>query len=80
MKPRLKVEKWEIRPWPFNHLTGILLEDHHTNPRLTTGRRVYTSTIVQVDEDTVETRNTVYELVGPSVPEFPQQEVAHVEG
>ena len=66
-KPRLKIEKWEVLTWPLPHLTGIMLEDHHTNPRLVTGRRVYTSLILNDNRANgeIETRNTVYELVGP---------------
>ena len=68
-KPRLKIERWEILKWPFTHLTGILMQDHHTNPNLPTGRRVYTSMIEDYDPSSseVETRNTIYELVGPEV-------------
>ena len=74
MKPRIKIDKWTVLGWPFPHLTGIMLEDHHTNPWLVTGRRVYTSRIVvppDIKSRIIETENTIYELVGDGVPDEP---------
>ena len=71
-KPIQSVERWDVYEFPrgYNILTGILCEDHHTNPRLVKGVRVYTSTVIREDlrGGIVETLNTVYKLVGPREP------------
>ena len=72
VKPRMRIGQWAFVPRPrygFRCVTGILLEDHHTNLRLREGVRTYSSRIVHVDLDInlIETEYTLYELVGDAM-------------
>jgi hypothetical protein len=71
-KPVQNVERWELyeNPIGVKRLTGILMEEHHTNPRLLKGMRCYTSRVVRIDlmGAIVETENTIYKCHGASEP------------
>lgn len=63
-KPVVKLTDWRVRMGSlgFKCLIGRVGSGH---PRLTEGKEVMTSQIINRDGSMVETLNTVYELIGP---------------